>query len=98
MLSSSSAADSIVNRLPKDARIINLGQIYLHRHRNDQARAHEAGWKQRQGGAGIRPVPLKLRQNRATNSLDSRYHQARLANWTTERIKTQARGILLDSV
>ncbi|WP_140425565.1 MULTISPECIES: hypothetical protein [unclassified Cryobacterium] len=87
-----------MNRLPKDARIINLGQIYLHRHRNDQARAHEAGWKQRQGGAGIRPVPLKLRQNRATNSLDSRYHQARLANWTTERIKTQARGILLDSV
>ncbi len=39
------AADSIVNRLANNARIINLGQIDMRRHRNDQARAHEAYWE-----------------------------------------------------
>lgn len=32
------AADSIVNRLANNARIINLGQIDMRRHRNDHAR------------------------------------------------------------
>ncbi|MGP9616211.1 ATP-binding protein [Arthrobacter sp. AOP36-A1-22] len=39
------AADSIVNRLANNARIINLGQIDMRRHRNDQARAHEDYWE-----------------------------------------------------
>ena len=39
------AADSIVNRLANNARIINLGQIDMRRHRNDQARAHETYWE-----------------------------------------------------
>jgi len=36
-----------VNRLANNARIINLGQIDMRRHRNDQARAraHEAYWE-----------------------------------------------------
>ena len=39
------AADSIVNRLANNARIIHLGQINMRRHHNDQARAHEAYWE-----------------------------------------------------
>jgi len=39
------AADSIVNRLANNARIIDRGQIDMRRHRNDQARAHEAYWE-----------------------------------------------------
>jgi len=39
------AADSIVNRLANNARIINLGQIDMRRHRNDQDRAHEGHWE-----------------------------------------------------
>jgi DNA replication protein DnaC len=39
------AADSIVNRLANHARIINLGQIDMRRHRNEQARAQEAYWE-----------------------------------------------------
>ena len=39
------AADSIVNRLAHNTRIINLGQIDMRQHRNDQARAHEVYWE-----------------------------------------------------
>jgi len=39
------AADSIVNRLANHARIINLGQIDMRRHRNEQARTHETYWE-----------------------------------------------------
>ena len=39
------AADSIVNRLANNARVINLGQIDMLRYRNDQARAHETYWE-----------------------------------------------------
>ena len=33
--------DSIVNRLANNARVINLGQIDMRRHRDDQARAQD---------------------------------------------------------
>ena len=39
------AADSIVNRLANNARIINLGQIDMRQLRNDQARAHDSYWE-----------------------------------------------------
>ena len=39
------AADSIVNRLANNARIINLGQIDMRQHRNDQARAEKSYWE-----------------------------------------------------
>ena len=39
------AADSIVNRLANNARIINLGQIDMRRNRNEQARAHDSYWE-----------------------------------------------------
>ena len=39
------AADSIVNRLANNARIINLGQIDMRQHRNDQARAQKSYWE-----------------------------------------------------
>lgn len=39
------AADSTVNRLANNARIINLGQIDMRRQRNDQARADKAYWE-----------------------------------------------------
>jgi len=44
-LSDRVAADSIVNRLANNARVINLGQIDMRRLRNDQARAHETYWE-----------------------------------------------------
>ncbi|SDK36350.1 hypothetical protein SAMN05216282_105113 [Cryobacterium psychrotolerans] len=34
-----------MNRLANNARVINLGQINMRRHRNDQARAHETYWE-----------------------------------------------------
>ena len=37
-----SVADSIVNRLANHARIINLGQIDMRPHRNEQTHAQEA--------------------------------------------------------
>jgi DNA replication protein DnaC len=39
------AADSIVNRLANNARMINLGQIDMRRHRNDQDRAKKTYWE-----------------------------------------------------
>lgn len=39
------AADSIVNRLANHARIINLGQIDMRRHRNEQTRSHDTYWE-----------------------------------------------------
>jgi len=39
------AADSIVNRLANHARIINLGQIDMRRHRNEQTRNHDTYWE-----------------------------------------------------
>ena len=41
-LSDRVAADSIVNRLANHARINNLGQIDMRRHRNGLARAHNS--------------------------------------------------------
>ena len=40
-----SAADSIVNRLANQARIINLDQIDMRRHRKEKTRAQEAYWE-----------------------------------------------------
>ena len=39
------AADSIVNRLANNARIIKLGQIDMRQQRNDQARAQKGYWE-----------------------------------------------------
>ena len=39
------AVDSIVNCLANNARIINLGQIDMPQHRNDQARAEKSYWE-----------------------------------------------------
>lgn len=39
------AADSIVNRLANNARTINLGEIDMRRHRQDQARTDKAYWE-----------------------------------------------------
>lgn len=39
------AADSIVNRLANNAREINLGEIDMRRHRDDQARAAASYWE-----------------------------------------------------
>lgn len=39
------AADSIVNRLANHARIINLGQIDMRRHRNEQTRSQDTYWE-----------------------------------------------------
>ena len=52
------AADSIVNHLANTARIINLGQIDMRRHRKDQARAHETYWEYHRSGSGTQPGPL----------------------------------------
>lgn len=39
------AADSIVNRLANNARTINLGEVDMRRHRNEQARAVNGFWE-----------------------------------------------------
>lgn len=39
------AAESMVNRLANNGRIINLRQIEMRRPRNDQARDHEGHWE-----------------------------------------------------
>ena len=39
------AADSIVNRLANNAREINLGEVDMRRHRDDQARATTGYWE-----------------------------------------------------
>ena len=44
-LSDRVAANSIVNRLANTARVINLGQIDMRRHRNDQVRAQDGYWE-----------------------------------------------------